>query len=86
TEFSFSNRGGNGDLEHGLENIITFLKIVDHLKPKVWAMENVPRVAAIIHKELQHGGRLHAFTHLGVQTHVLNMEEFGLPQRRKRCV
>jgi len=86
TQFSFSNRGGNGDLEDGLEDIITFLKIVDHLKPKAWAMENVPRVAPIIAKEIERGGRLHRFSHLGVQTHILNMEEFGLPQRRKRCV
>lgn len=86
TQFSFSNRGGNGDLEDGLEDIITFLKIVDHLKPKVWAMENVPRVAPIITKELEDGGRLHGFSHLCVRTHILNMEEFGLPQRRKRCV
>jgi len=86
TQFSFSNRGGNGDLEDGLEDIITFLRIVDHLKPKVWAMENVPRVAPIIAKELRTGGRLHGFSHLGVHAHILNMEEFGLPQRRKRCV
>jgi DNA (cytosine-5)-methyltransferase 1 len=86
TQFSFSNRGGNGDLAEGLEDIITFLRIVDHLRPKVWAMENVPRVAAIIAQETLKGGRLHAFSHLGVHTHVLNMEEFGLPQRRKRCI
>jgi DNA (cytosine-5)-methyltransferase 1 len=86
TQFSFSNRGGNGDLEDGLEDIITFLKIVDHLRPRAWAMENVPRVAPIIAKELEDGGRLRRFSHLGVQTHILNMEEFGLPQRRKRCV
>jgi DNA (cytosine-5)-methyltransferase 1 len=86
TQFSFSNRGGNGDLEDGLEDIITFLKIVDHLKPKVWAMENIPRVAPIIAKELQKGGRLHRFSHLGIHTYILNMEEFGLPQRRRRCL
>lgn len=86
TQFSFSNRGGNGDLEDGLEDIITFLKIVDYLRPQVWAMENVPRVAPIIAKELEKGGRLHQFSHLGVRLHIVNMEEFGLPQRRKRCV
>lgn len=86
TQFSFSNRGGNGDLDDGLEDIITFLKIVDHLKPKVWAMENVPRVASIIAAELKKGGRLHRFSHLCIKTHVVNMENFGLPQRRKRCL
>lgn len=86
TQFSFSNRGGNGDLEDGLEDIITFLKIVDHLKPKAWAMENVPRVARIIEKEMEPHGRLKSFSHLGLKTHVLNMEDYGLPQRRKRCI
>ena len=86
TQFSFSNRGGNGDLEDGLEDVITFLKIVDHLKPKAWAMENVPRVAKIIEKEMKPYGRLSAFSHLGLRTHILNMEEYGLPQRRKRCI
>lgn len=86
TQFSFSNRGGSGDLDDGLIDIIRFLTIVDHLKPRVWAMENVPRVAPILTRELQQGGRLHRFAHLGLKPHVFNMEAFGLPQRRRRCV
>lgn len=86
TQFSFSNRGGSGDLDDGLVDIIRFLTIVDHLRPRVWAMENVPRVAPILTKELMPGGRLHRFTHLGLEPHIVNMETFGLPQRRRRCV
>ena len=86
TQFSFSNRGGSGDLDDGLVDIIRFLTIVDYLKPRAWAMENVPRVAPILTKELMLGGRLHRFAHLGLEPHVLNMETFGLPQRRRRCV
>lgn len=86
TQFSFSNRGGSGDLEDGLVDIVRFLTIVDHLKPRVWAMENVPRVAPILTKELKPGGRLHRFEHLGLEPHIVNMEAFGLPQRRRRCV
>lgn len=86
TQFSFSNRGGKGDLDEGLADIVTFLNIVRHVKPRVWAMENVPRVAPIITQELEEGGRLHEFLNLGIQTYILNMEEFGLPQRRKRCI
>lgn len=86
TQFSFSNRGGSGDLDDGLEDIIRFLSIVDHLRPKAWAMENVPRVAPIIRKELLEGGRLHQFAHLGLEPHVVNMEDFGVPQRRRRCI
>ena len=86
TEFSFSNRGGGGDIKDGLLDVITFLTIVDHLKPRWWVMENVPRVATIIDKELGYRGRLARFRHLAMKSVVLNMEEFGLPQRRRRCL
>lgn len=86
TQFSFSNRGGGGDIADGLEDIKRFLTIVDHLKPRVWAMENVPRVAKIIEAELEEGGKLAAFRHLGCITHIIDMAEYGLPQRRRRCI
>lgn len=86
TQFSYSNRGGNGDIADGLRDIIKFLTIVDHLRPTSWAMENVPRVAGIIHAELQSGGRLRRFRHLDLNPQIINMEEFGLPQRRSRCI
>ncbi len=86
TQFSFSNRGGGGDIADGLQDIIRFLRIVDHLKPRVWAMENVPRVAKIIEAELAEGGLLEEFSHLGCITHTVDMAEYGLPQRRKRCI
>src|SRR3546814_17212767 len=65
TQFSYSNRGGGGDIADGLEDVKRFLTIVDHLKPRVWAMENVPRVAKIIEAELKEGGALEEFNHLG---------------------
>jgi DNA (cytosine-5)-methyltransferase 1 len=86
TQFSFSNRGGSGDLADGLKDVIQFLSIVEHLKPKVWAMENVPRMAKIIEAELQKGGVLHRFSSLGVQTHIVNTADYGVPQRRMRCI
>lgn len=86
TQFSFSNRGGNGDIEDGLEDIKKFLTIVDHLKPKFWAMENVPRVAKILEQELSPKGRLSKFRHLNIVPKIINMESFGLPQRRQRCI
>ncbi|WP_424830901.1 DNA cytosine methyltransferase [Ruegeria sp.] len=86
TQFSYSNRGGSGDVADGLEDIKKFLTIVDHLKPTHWAMENVPRVAKIIEAELESGGELHRFRHLGCETHIVDMAAFGLPQRRKRCI
>ncbi|UAJ11069.1 DNA cytosine methyltransferase [Glacieibacterium megasporae] len=86
TQFSFSNRGGGGDIADGLEDVIRFLRIVDHLRPRVWAMENVPRVAKIIEAELKPGGVLEDFLHLGCITHIIDMAEYGLPQRRRRCL
>ncbi len=86
TQFSYSNRGGGGDLSDGLEDIIRFLTIVDHLKPRMWAMENVPRVAKIIEAELKPGGVLADFAHLGCVTHIVDMAEYGIPQRRHRCI
>ncbi|WP_276321480.1 DNA cytosine methyltransferase [Qipengyuania sediminis] len=86
TQFSFSNRGGGGDIADGLEDVKRFLTIVDHLKPRIWAMENVPRVAKIIEAELQKGGALEEFASLGCVTHIIDMADYGLPQRRRRCI
>lgn len=86
TEFSYSNRGGSGDIENGLLDIEKFLEVVDHLRPTYWVMENVPRVKKILEKELSPEGRLSRFSHLGLQAHIFDMSEYGLPQRRKRCI
>ncbi len=86
TQFSFANRGGSGDIEDGLKDIEKFLSVVDHVKPKFWAMENVPRVAAIIAREMLPGGRLEQYSHLAPTIKVVDMCEWGLPQRRQRCI
>lgn len=86
TQFSYSNRGGNGDIKDGLQDIKKFLSFVDHLQPKFWAMENVPRAAKVIFEELKIGGELEEYSHLDMIMSVFNMEDFGLPQRRKRSI
>lgn len=88
TQFSFANRGGQGDIEDGLKDIFKFFEVVDKVKPRYWAMENVPRVAAILDEEMRPGGRLARFAHLraDMQIKVVNMEEFGVPQKRARCI
>lgn len=86
TQFSYSNRGGGGDIADGLVDVKRFLTIVEHLKPRLWAMENVPRVAKIIEAELKEGGALEEFNHLGCMTHTIDMADYGLPQRRRRCI
>lgn len=86
TEFSYSNRGGGGDIENGLLDIEKFLEIVVDLKPKFWAMENVPRVKGILDEALRPGGVFSRFRSLGIHSEVFDMSDFGVPQRRKRCI
>lgn len=86
TQFSFSNRGGQGDLADGLKDIAKFLEIVKALKPKHWAMENVPRVSKILARELAPGGQLTEYADLVKVNLVVDASEFGLPQRRKRMI
>lgn len=86
TQFSYANRGGSGDIEDGLKDIAKFLSIVDHLRPKFWAMENVPRVASIIEQEMLAGGVLARFAHLKPTIQTIDTSEWGVPQRRQRCI
>jgi DNA (cytosine-5)-methyltransferase 1 len=85
-EFSYSNRGGSGDISDGLKDIEKFLSVVERLKPKCWAMENVPRVADILRRELSKGGVLERFAHLAPEIRVVDACEWGVPQQRKRCI
>ena len=90
TQFSYANRGGNGDLSDGLIDIRKFLEVVDYLKPKYWAMENVPRVAGILRLEIKEGGSLYKFNHLFDEElgtiEVYDSSEFGVAQKRKRMI
>lgn len=85
TQFSFSNRGGSGDVEDGLKDIAKFLEVVNWLKPSYWVMENVPRVATII-KQYKEIPALQKYEHLltKAQIEVFDLSDFGTPQRRKR--
>ena len=86
TQFSYSNRGGSGDLVDGMVDLRAFLAVVAHIQPKFWIMENVPRVAKIIETEISNGGGLEEFAHLVESILVVDFSEFGLPQRRKRSI
>ena len=48
-----------------------FLKIIYDYKPKYWMLENVPGLAPFLH---------------GVHYNILNAADYGVPQRRKRCI
>jgi len=86
TQFSYANRGGSGDISDGLKDIYIFLKIVKYLKPKKWAMENVPRVKGILEKELGEGGQLEEFKSMVKYIETFNIADFGIPQNRKRMI
>jgi DNA (cytosine-5)-methyltransferase 1 len=88
TQFSYSNRGGSGDVEDGLLDIAKFLSVVRACKPKAWAFENVPRVKSVLEKEILPGGALNSFADLfdDAKVEVFDFADFGLPQRRRRCI
>jgi len=85
TQFSYANKGGNGDIADGLIDIYKFLEVVEFLKPKYWAMENVPRVAKILEKELTDGA-LKRFRSLVKIITIVDSAEYGVPQNRKRMI
>lgn len=87
TEFSYANRGGSGDLAEGLKDLVRFFQVVDHLKPKWWAMENVPRVADFMRAgfaDPEHA--LYQFRHLNPMIEVVDFSDFGAAQARRRCI
>ena len=86
TEFSYSNRGGGGDIADGLKDIRKFLEIVEHVRPRAWVMENVPRVAKVLTRELSPGGSLEQFADLVQVIEVVDASQWGVPQRRKRMI
>ena len=86
TQFSYSNKGGSGDLTDGMVDLRAFLAAVARVQPRFWLMENVPRVAKIVEAEISSGGELAEFRQLVESILVVDLSEFGLPQRRKRCI
>jgi hypothetical protein len=73
TQFSFSNRGGKGDMEDGLKDVEKFLEVVAHIRPKSWAMENVPRVAKILQTAFEPGAIFARFRQLDPTILVVDM-------------
>lgn len=86
TQFSYANKGGGGDIQDGLIDMYQFLLVVEHLKPKYWAMENVPRVKKILEKVLTEDTKFIRFKKLFNYLEVIDSSEFGVPQKRKRMI
>lgn len=86
TEFSYSNKGGHGDLELGMRFVLRFLRFVHDLKPRYWAMENVPRLAQTLPERVslrKLGLHEDGFLDIPVRR-VLNSADYGAPQKRLR--
>jgi DNA (cytosine-5)-methyltransferase 1 len=86
TQFSYANKGGGGNIQDGLIDMYQFLCVVEYLKPKYWAMENVPRVKKILEKVLDEDSKFKRFKKLFNYLEVIDSSEFGVPQKRKRMI
>lgn len=87
TQFSYSNRGGNGDIADGLKDLVRFFEVVEAVQPRYWVMENVPRVADVLRRGFEDSEHpLYPYRALDPAIHVLDMAQFGAPQARKRCI
>ncbi|MCR9155002.1 MAG: DNA cytosine methyltransferase [Bacteroidetes bacterium] len=86
TQFSYANKGGGGDIQDGLIDMYQFLSVVEYLKPKYWAMENVPRVKNILQKVLNEDAKFKRFKKLFNYIEVVDSSEYGAPQKRKRMI
>lgn len=87
TEFSFSNRGGGGDLEAGLLLVRRFLRLVHELRPKWWVMENVPRLLSFLGDEIpvrDLGIKRSGTLKIPVRR-LLASADYGAPQQRVRA-
>ncbi len=86
TQFSYSNKWWNWNIEDGLVDMYQFLSVIDYMKPKYWAMENVPRVKKILDDILDNNERFKKFKKLFNFNEVIDISEYWLPQKRKRMI
>lgn len=87
TEFSYANRGGSGDLAEGLKDLVRFFEVVEYVKPKWWAMENVPRVAEYMLRGFADPVHaLYRFRRLKPLIEVVDFSDYGAAQARRRCI
>lgn len=87
TQFSYSNRGGSGDIDDGLVDLVKFFEAVQYLKPRFWAMENVPRVAKVIEEGFTNPEHpLFRFRDLKPSIAVVDFSKYGCAQARRRCI
>ena len=86
TQFSYANKGGAGNLKLGMKLVLRFLRFVHDMKPRYWAMENVPRLLQTLPPRVhlrRLGLKEDGFLDIPVRK-ILNSADFGAPQKRLR--
>ena len=86
TQFSYANKGGAGDLNLGMKLVLRFLRFVYDMKPRYWAMENVPRLLQSLPPKVhlrRLGLKEDGFMDIPVRK-ILNSADYGAPQKRLR--
>jgi DNA (cytosine-5)-methyltransferase 1 len=86
TQFSYANKGGAGNLDLGMKLVLRFLRFVHDLKPRYWAMENVPRLLQTLPPKVhlrRLGLKEDGFLEIPVRK-ILNSADYGAPQKRLR--
>ncbi len=88
TEFSYSKKGGGGDIKEGMRLVSRFLYFVQKLGPRWWIMENVPRLLNSLPQKipLRKIG-IDEDGHLEIPRRIVfNSADFGTPQKRLRLL
>jgi DNA (cytosine-5)-methyltransferase 1 len=80
TNFSFANKGGNGDIDSGLRLVKKFIDAIDVLKPRYYIMENIPRLLRVLQDRM----KKRALDNYFPQRVLLNASDFGVAQNRRR--
>jgi DNA (cytosine-5)-methyltransferase 1 len=86
TQFSYSNKGGGGDISLGMKFVLRFLRFVHELEPRYWVMENVPRLLQSLPERVplrRLGLKEDGFLDIPVRR-ILNSADYGVPQKRLR--
>lgn len=78
--FSSAKQWQKKDIRKGFELVEAFFKFIDILKPKVFVMENVVPFRRFIERKYIRN------LPSEYKSFIMNGVDFGLPQRRRRCV